>query len=64
MNSLLTRKWLLSGLLILIAIIIGILSSRFFGHDSLIEECCEKYIEENIGLTEGSLDLTPTSPEQ
>ena len=33
-------------------------------HDSEAEEVAERMIEEKMGLPEGTIDLTPTSPEK
>lgn len=54
------------GLLIKAAIIagsliVGVVTSRFFGNDNAIEESAEVIIKENTGV---DIDLSPGSPEK
>ena len=52
-------------IVISIALVVGISSRWFMGKtDSPIEECAEYMLEKNLGLREGSLDLSPDTPEE
>lgn len=50
----------------LIAVVVGIGSTLIFKEppDNIVEETSEFVIEKELHLPEGSIDLTPKSPEQ
>lgn len=56
------KSVLIVGSIVIVAFIIGYISSIFLGKDNPVEEECEKVIKDETGL---DVDLTPVqSPDQ
>lgn len=49
---------------IVVAAIGGYMSSKFLGDDNAVEEQCEDVIEDQMNLQDGTIDLTPSTPEK
>lgn len=58
------KMWLTVGIVVA-CVIAGVGSWWFSGTpDGAIEEMCEAIVEQQIGLPDGSIDLSPSSPEE
>jgi hypothetical protein len=50
--------------IVVVAGVVGYISKRYLGKDDApIEEFCESIMEDQLGLPEGFIDLSPYSPE-
>lgn len=59
-----TKGFVLAEAILVVALVVGIISIFLIGKDDEpLEEMSETIIEKQLGLPEGSVDLTPNSPE-